>query len=169
MRGFHALGVSFDGSGSSSPAPLAAGYYVRQGATAATKPAPTSANFVTTTAKMDDNLAGDHNSSETQAVGAALSLCFLQILFVAGSEATYTGYAASVFKGPGTVVTADYWNGTAWGDFTGGDWVPGFVEQWHDETHNPTDRSTSYILLTVECTSDGSQTEIRVGDFRPSL
>lgn len=146
---------------------LTSGYRVRQGTGAPDYPDPTLANFPTSTTKFDDVGLNDHTTYEEQASTAvALEQAFIQALYVGASAATLASYTASLYYGNGSTVSAKYWTGSAWADWTGAGWNPHLGDQWENGSGNPTDRSTQYILFTLDRISDGTGGFLRIGDFR---
>ena len=162
--------ILLTGAGNSAPGPsLAAGYYFRKGATAPDYPEPTAANYTTTTSKFNDVGLNDHTTYEEQASTAvALEQAYIQALYVGASVATLASYTAALYYGNGSTISAKYWTGSAWADWTGAGWPPHLGDAWENGSGNPTDRSTQYILLTLDRISDGTGGFIRIGDFRIS-
>lgn len=145
---------------------LTAGYRVRKGTGAPDYPDPTQTNFPTSTTKFNDVGANDHTTYEEQiSTDVNLEQAFIQALYV-GSLATLASYTASLYYGNGSTISAKYWTGSAWSDWTGVTWAAHLGDGWEDGSKNPTDRSTQYILLTLDRISDGTGGFLRIGDFR---
>lgn len=163
-------GVPMGGASSSSGGTsLSAGYYFRKGATAPDYPDPTTTNFPTSTSKFNDVGLNDHTTYEEQAsTDVVLEQAFIQALYVGANESTLASYTAALYYGNGSTISAKYWTGSAWADWTGAGWNPHLGDAWENGSGNPTDRSTQYILLTLDRISDGTGGSLRIGDFRIS-
>jgi len=162
-------GVPIGGSSAAAASTsLSAGYYLRKGTGAPDYPDPTVANFSTSTTKFNDVGVNDHTTYEEQAVTAVVSeQAWVQALYVGSASASISTYTASLYYGASATITCKYWTGSAWGDFTG--FWPGHIGfTWEDGSQDPADRTTQYLLLTVDQVSDGNAGAVRIGDFRPA-
>lgn len=170
MRFFGLTDVLCGGWSMSSPPPnlLEPGYYWRSGIGSPDLLDPTPANFTQATTKFSDGSTFDHTTFEEIARPSNGSTNFIQALYVHESEAPLASYSASVFYGAGTVVTAWYWDGSAWQAWSPPGWgLNIFASAWFDLTRNPADQTTQFVLLSAETTGDGVDLEsVRIGDFR---
>lgn len=149
-------------------AALAPGYRWRSGAGAADFPNPTGSNFPLITTKLDDVGLNDHTTYEEILRPAELEVNFIQFLYIHTEVATLASATGSLFFGAGVTLYEHYWDGAAWQTLTGGiAWPPQFSSAWVDHTRNFTDRSTQFLLLTLECTGDGADMDsTKGGDWR---
>lgn len=147
---------------------LAQGVYVIKTAADPTNPVPSSPLWVTATTRLGDGSPGDHTTEEAVSIAGLGTTGTMEFLFVGNSSLWATYVASFRYSTAAPAVTLSYWDGSAWQAWDAPSLPPHISDTFEDISRNPTDRTTSYLLLTVTAIGDSSATDFAVSDWRPS-